>query len=221
MSTLTIENYVKTIYLICSQQNQQPASTGAIAEALQVSPGSVTSMIRTLADSGIAQWTPYEGVRLTDSGRTLALRVLRRHRLVELFLAKTLGLSWDEVHHEAENMEHAVSDWLVDKMDEYLGWPKTDPHGDPIPTADGSIASPGGVSLAELPEGSEFELTRVLDQSSEFLRYLTESGLPLGARGRIAQRNEATGVVAIETSGEPLHLSQEAATKLLGVLRQN
>lgn len=217
MSTLTIENYVKTIYLICARQNQQPASTGAIAESLQVSPGSVTSMIRTLADSGIVEWTPYEGVRLTDSGVTLALRVLRRHRLVELFLAKTLGLTWDEVHHEAENMEHAVSDWLVDKMDDYLGRPKTDPHGDPIPTADGSIALPQGTSLAELPAGSQFELTRVLDQSSEFLRYLTDSGLPLGATGKVAQRNETTGVIEIETAGERLHLSHDAAAKLIGV----
>lgn len=215
MSTLTIENYVKTIYLICSSQAQKPASTGAIAEALKVSPGSVTSMVRTLAESGIASWTPYEGVQLTDAGTALALRVLRRHRLVELFLVKTLGLSWDEVHHEAENMEHAVSDWLVDRIDDYLGHPKTDPHGDPIPAADGSIASTEGQALSEFPAGSRFHLTRVLDQSSEFLRYLAEAGLPLGVEGVIAERNDTTGVIAIETKDDRLHLSREAAAKLV------
>ncbi|MCA9268593.1 MAG: metal-dependent transcriptional regulator, partial [Planctomycetales bacterium] len=127
MSSLTVENYVKSIYQICAQADNAPAATGALAAALGVSPGTVTSMLKTLAESGLASYTPYEGVRLTDAGSALALRVLRRHRLIEQFLANTLNLSWDEVHEEAENMEHAVSDMLVDRIDEFLGFPEFDP----------------------------------------------------------------------------------------------
>ena len=116
----------------------------------------------------MAQYTPYEGVRLTESGRALALRVLRRHRLIELFLAQTLQLSWDEVHEEAENMEHAISDRVVDRIDEVLGHPSTDPHGDPIPRADGTIAFAENQNLAEWRPGRPFRLVRVLDQSPEF-----------------------------------------------------
>ena len=139
MPSLTIENYLKSIYTICNRQDQRPAATGQLAEALSVSPGTVTSMLKSLETSGLVIYTPYEGVRMTDTGQQLALRVLRRHRLIELFLVKTLGLSWDEVHEEAENMEHAVSDFLVDRIDDFLGKPQTDPHGDPIPRSDGTI----------------------------------------------------------------------------------
>ena len=115
MPSLTVENYVKTIYQIALEQDGRPAATGQLATALSVSPGTVTSMLKTLSESGLATYAPYEGARLTVSGEALALRVVRRHRLIELFLVKTLDLTWDEVHEEAENMEHAVSDRLVDR----------------------------------------------------------------------------------------------------------
>ena len=127
-----------------------------MAEALGVSPGTVTSMLKTLSESGLAEYVPYEGARLTEAGRTLALRVVRRHRLIELFLVRTLELTWDEVHAEAENMEHAVSDLLVDRIDAYLGYPETDPHGDPIPKADGTVAGHRGAACRGRRWGAGF-----------------------------------------------------------------
>ncbi len=215
MPSLTIENYVKTVYQTCVRQGNSPAGTGQIANALAVSPGTVTSMLKTLNESGLAEYTPYEGVRLTDSGRKLALRVLRRHRLIELFLAQTLDLSWDEVHEEAENMEHAVSDHLIDRIEKYLDYPKTDPHGDPIPRADGTIEVSHNRSLAETSAGESFRLVRVLDQSPEFLRYLSESGLSLGVEGDVAANRSEAGVVTVSVDGTETTLAFNAAEKIL------
>jgi DtxR family Mn-dependent transcriptional regulator len=213
--SLTIENYVKTIYGLCQQPEGPAAATGQIAEALAVSPGTVTSMLKTLKDSGLAQYTPYEGVRLTESGRALALRVIRRHRLIELFLSRTLQLTWDEVHEEAENMEHAVSDLLIDRIDEFLGRPETDPHGDPIPGADGEMRSGPGRLLSEWPLATPFQLVRVLDQSAEFLRYLSEAGLSLGAVGSVHASHAAAGVVTISVAGNETTLARQAAEQLV------
>ena len=183
MATLTIENYVKTIYQLVLDNDGQPAATGQVADALDVSPGTVTSMLKTLSDSGLAAYRPYEGVVLSESGEALALRVLRRHRLIELFLQNTLELTWDEVHDEAENMEHAVSDLLIDRIDDYLGHPETDPHGDPIPKSDGTIAMGSNTSLAELAPGDRFRISRVTRQDAEFLRELSRIGLQLQSTG--------------------------------------
>ena len=217
MPSLTVENYAKSIYGICSRQEGKPAATGQIAADLQVLPGTVTSMLKTLSESKLATYTPYEGVRLTEAGNALALRVLRRHRLIELFLVRTLGLTWDEVHEEAEHMEHAVSDRLVDRMDEYLGQPKTDPHGDPIPHADGTIVVAEGKPLADCATGDAFRLVRVLDQSPDFLRYLSQSGLELGAEGEMVANVAEAGVVRVRLAGEEASLAREAADKLLVV----
>src|SRR5262245_63063024 len=149
MPSLTVENYVKAIYQLAPDAEAPAVATGQIAAALGVLPGTVTSMLKTLDESNLATYTPYEGVRLTPSGRALALRVLRRHRLIEQFLSQTLNLTWDEVHHEAENMEHAVSDSLIDRIDAYIGHPSTDPHGDPFPKADGTITAAADRPLTE------------------------------------------------------------------------
>lgn len=215
MPSLTIENYVKTIYRLCVRQDNPTASTGKLAELMGVSPGTVTSMLKTLKEAGLAQYKPYEGVRLTESGRSLALRVLRRHRLIELFLARTLQMTWDEVHEEAENMEHAVSDLLVDRIDDYLGFPAVDPHGDPIPKPDGSVTYPKRTTLAQWPVGESFRLTRVLDQSSEFLRYLSETGMALETVGQVVSNHAASGIVHVLLEGREIPLSTEVAEKLL------
>jgi DtxR family Mn-dependent transcriptional regulator len=215
MPSLTVENYIKTIYQICAESGGTPAATGRIAETLAVSPGTVTSMLKTLSDSQLATYTPYEGVCLTGAGRVLALRMLRRHRLIELFLVNALGMQWDEVHEEAENMEHAVSDRLVDRIDDFLGNPDVDPHGDPIPKADGSVESPMGQSLATCEKGKKFRLARVMDQSSGFLRYLSETGLSLGAEGEVVNNRSEAGVVTVDVSGEQTTLGHEAAAKIL------
>lgn len=215
MPSLTIENYVKSIYQICVRQSDQPAATGQIAASLGVSPGTVTSMLKTLSESGLAEYTRYEGVRLTVTGRALALRVLRRHRLIELFLAKTLDLSWDEVHAEAEHMEHAVSDRLIDRIDAFLDFPGADPHGDPIPKADGTFSVSQGDSLADWHVGQAFRLVRVLDQSPEFLRYLSDQGLHLGTCGKVDENCGSAGIVTVTIGDNPTTLSREVAEKLL------
>lgn len=215
MPSLTIENYVKTICQICSANSQRPATTGELAAALSVSPGTVTSMLKTLAESGLATYTPYEGVKLTEAGNALGLRVLRRHRLIELFLVETLSLSWDEVHEEAENMEHAVSDMLVDRIDEFLGFPQADPHGDPIPRADGTMPPSEYKRLSDFAVGDAFRLVRVMDQSPEFLRYLSEMGMPLEAEGELTEQRSEAGTVTVRVGKNTITLGKEAADKLL------
>jgi DtxR family Mn-dependent transcriptional regulator len=215
VASLTIENYTKAIFQICVGQNDRPAATGQIATSLGVSPGTVTSMLKTLSESGLAEYTRYEGVCLTAAGRALALRVLRRHRLIELFLAKTLELSWDEVHEEAENMEHAVSDRLIDRIDTFLEYPAADPHGDPIPRADGTVTVSQTHSLADWHVGQAFRLVRVLDQSPEFLRYLSEQGLPLGTEGVVEENCDSAGIVTVAINENATTVSREVAEKLL------
>jgi DtxR family Mn-dependent transcriptional regulator len=182
---------------------------------LSVSPGTVTSMLKTLSESNLATYMPYEGVRLTPAGNGLALRVVRRHRLIELFLVQTLQLAWDEVHEEAEHMEHAVSDRLVDRIDAFLGHPNADPHGDPIPKADGTLAVPVCVSLAECQAGDRVCLSRVVDQSPEFLRFLSSAGLTLGTNGRLVANQPEAGTVTIEIGARQTTLGRGAAEKIL------
>jgi DtxR family Mn-dependent transcriptional regulator len=140
--------------------------------------------------------------------------VLRRHRLIELFLVKTLNLTWDEVHEEAENMEHAVSDLLIDRIDAFLGHPKVDPHGDPIPTADGALDTIDTRPLVDCQAGEDFRLARVLDQSPEFLRFLTESGFTLGTEGQVLSNRVESGVVRVRVEGRETTLGRQAAEKL-------
>ncbi|MFL2870767.1 MAG: metal-dependent transcriptional regulator [Pirellulaceae bacterium] len=215
MATLTIENYVKTIYQLVLENDGQPAATGQVASALDVSPGTVTSMLKTLSDSGLAAYRPYEGVILSESGEVLALRVLRRHRLIELFLQNTLELTWDEVHDEAENMEHAVSDLLIDRIDDYLGHPATDPHGDPIPKSDGTIAVGSSTSLAELAPGEKFRISRVMRQDPEFLRELSRIGLQLQSTGVVTGKHATANSIALFTGETSIELTLDAASEVL------
>ncbi len=214
LPSLTIENYVKTVYDICSRQQDKPAATGQLAQALGVLPGTVTSMMKTLSDSELATYQPYEGLRLTPSGVALALRVLRRHRLIELFLVRTLELSWDEVHEEAENMEHAVSDRLVDRIDAYLGYPDVDPHGDPIPKADGTVMPRSGAILSGVSAGTSVKVVRVLDQSSSFLKQLTEDGIEIGTTAEVIAAGSDQLKLSME-QGRILTLSADLASRIL------
>ncbi len=216
MPSLTVENYLKTIYLIASRRPDGGAvATGELATALNVSPGTVTGMLKTLSEAALATYTPYEGARLTDSGSRLALKVLRRHRLLELFLAQTLEMTWDEVHEEAEHMEHAASERLIDRIDAYLGQPAVDPHGDPIPRPDGSLTEPPGTPLAQLGRGQRFRVVRVVDQDPAFLRYLTECGLDLGAEGELVENRPEAGVLAFRLRDHHAALGLEAAGKVM------
>jgi len=218
MPSLTVENYVKAIYQIAATQGHQPVSTGQLAGALGVAPGTVTSMLKTLDAARLAAHTPYEGVALSDTGRALALRVIRRHRLIEQFLVQTLEMTWDEVHEEAEHMEHAVSDRLVDRIDAYLGRPDVDPHGDPIPRGDSdriAEVADTGRPLSAAAAGERFRVTRVLDQSPPFLRYLADSGLVLDAIGRVERGVDDAGVVRVRIGGGSVALPHAAAASLI------
>ncbi|MCA9054909.1 MAG: metal-dependent transcriptional regulator [Planctomycetaceae bacterium] len=217
MASLTVENYCKAILQIGNQTGRDWVGTGQVAVRLGVSPGTVTSMLKGLAESELAEYRPYEGVRLTRTGRALALRLLRRHRLIELFLVRTLGLTWDEVHEEAEHMEHAVSDRLADRIDEYLGRPDYDPHGDPIPAADGELRGrfPAPIPLTHCEIGQEGRLARVLNQDSEFLRYLSEASLDLGATVKVERKSREAGVLAVDAGGGSVSLGWPSAEQIL------
>src|SRR4051794_9076282 len=153
---------------------------GRLATAMAVTPGTATTMIKALAEANLVSYEPRTGVRLTRSGEQLALHVLRRHRLVELFLVKVLHLDWAEVHEEAEELEHAISDKVMERIDELLGHPRTDPHGDPIPPRTGRHTERKSLSLLDCEEKKPMKITRILDQDSAFLRFAERCGLTPG-----------------------------------------
>ena len=218
----TVENYLKTIYLAQMSADDPRALVpmGRLASALGVVPGTATTMMKALAESGLVRYEPYMGVRLTPAGTKLASLVLRRHRLVELFLVKVLGMSWAEVHDEAERLEHAVSERLIDRIDEMLGRPAVDPHGDPIPTAEGTIAQMDHIDLASAPTGASVTIERVVDQDPDFLRFIEDRGLMPGRHVRVAQRDLAADALqVIPASGEPIAIGMRAAAKVMVSLR--
>jgi DtxR family Mn-dependent transcriptional regulator len=219
VASLTVENYVKTIALIAARNPTETlVGTGELAQALNVSPGTVTGMLKTLSEANLATYTPYEGARLTESGQDLAMKVIRRHRLLERFLAETLTMSWDEVHEEAEHMEHAASERLIDRIDAYLGYPTVDPHGDPIPRADGSLAETEGVPLVRCQPGQHFRVVRVIDQDPAFLRYLSECGLELHAPGELLENRPEAGALVCKLGGRSVALGLAAAGKVLVII---
>lgn len=215
MESVKVEDYLKAIYHISAGAGIEAAATGEIAERLQVTPGSVTTMLQRLAESGLVKYQSHRGAKLTDAGQKVALNVLRRHRLVELFLTKMLGMTWDEIHAEAENLEHAVSERLIDRIDEQLGYPDRDPHGDPIPNSDGTMRSKPGEPLSRCSAETSFVLLRVLDQTPEFLRYLTDGGLVPGCTATVVQNLPSAGIMTLQASGHQISLSRDAASKLL------
>ena len=215
MPTSTVEDYLKCILLEQQRDPEALVSMRQIATALSVAPGTVTAMVKTLADSNLLTYEPYSGVRLTDSGRQLATHVLRRHRLIELFLVRVMGMNWSEVHAEAEELEHAVSDRLIERMDEMLGYPSADPHGDPIPDIHGVVEEVVLPSLLVCEVGVPLRLARVGDQSPEFLKLLEKRNLKPGSPIQVEGRDEAADAVEIRLdSGERMTLGNRAASKL-------
>ena len=216
MATSTVEDYLKCIF---HEQERAPGSlvgTGQIASALEVAPASVTAMVKTLADSGLVRYEPYAGVALTAAGEQLATHVLRRHRLIEQFLVQVVGMDWTEVHGEAEVLEHAVSDRLIERMDEMLGRPSVDPHGDPIPAAGARLHPISRGSLLSCALRSPLRLARVTDQSPDFLRLLEKHGLMPGRRLAVHARDAVADTVeVVPEEGAPLRLGQRAASKVL------
>ncbi len=200
MATSTVEDYLKQILLEELEGSSGRVSTGRIAQALAVTPGTVTSMLKTLSDGDLVDYEAYSGVRLTPAGRRLALHVVRRHRLIELFLVRVMGIDWSEVHDEAERLEHAVSERLIERMDEMLGHPSVDPHGDPIPSA--ALALPADASdlptLATGRIGARYRVARIADQSPDFLRVVEKLGLRPGKKLRLLAVDPAADTLEVE-----------------------
>jgi DtxR family Mn-dependent transcriptional regulator len=198
--TRSVEDYLKAIYRLTPEG--RPAATSDIANLLELAPASVSGMVKRLSEHGLLEHVPYKGVQLTEEGRRAALRTIRRHRLIEAYLVAFLGYTWDTVHDEAERLEHAVSDQLVERMAAVLGHPSVDPHGDPIPDVDGAIHEPASTPLSELPEGIAAELRRVDESDPERLRYIASIGLHPGARVVVVDRQPFHGPITIEVDGQ-------------------
>ncbi len=217
MPSPTVEDYVKTLYV-----QERDASAGAlvpmgqVAQAMGVVPGTATSMIKTLADAGLARYEPRAGVRLTANGRRLALHVLRRHRLVERLLVDVLGMDWSEVHEEAERLEHVVSDRVLVRIDAVLGHPTEDPHGDPIPSHRGTVAEAEGRPLHLCEGGERVQVVRIDDQDPAFLKMIARSGLRPGACVRVEAKDPLAEAVVVRTGPRkrPVSLGLRAAAKV-------
>jgi DtxR family Mn-dependent transcriptional regulator len=205
--TRSVEDYLKAIYQLSPEG--RAASTSEIAHLLALSPPSVTGMVKRLSEHGLLEHIPYRGVQLTEEGRRAALRMVRRHRLIEAYLVEFLGYSWDTVHEEAERLEHAVSDTLVERMASALGNPVVDPHGDPIPAADGSIQELSCTPLSDIPVGETVEVHRVHASEPERLRYIASLGLVPGARVTVVDRQPFDDLVTIEVAGQQHVIGRE------------
>jgi DtxR family transcriptional regulator, Mn-dependent transcriptional regulator len=214
----TVENYLKTIFLAQASRSTPDdlVPMGQIASALGVVPGTATTMVKALFESGLVHYEPYMGVRLTPAGEKLAVLVLRRHRLIELFLVQILGMNWTEVHDEAERLEHAVSERLIERIDAMLGRPAVDPHGDPIPSAEGHVPPTDDIDLASVPVKTRVRVTRVIDQEPEFLRFIERCDLTPGREVTVESRDLAADSVRLTNgAGEQLTIGARAAAKVL------
>ena len=217
MHTISVENYLKAIYHL-EQSEGGRVKTKAIAESLEISLPSVTSMLKSLAADELVVYERYKGVRLSEEGRLAALKVIRKHRLVELFLVTTLDYSWDEVHLEAEALEHAISDELASRMEAYLQFPQFDPHGDPIPSADGTLPSRAEhlAPLSQFTEGEGVLVHRVSDQDPDILRHFARIEIRPGVRIDILEVLPFDGQMSVRVDGSdaPVSLSRTLAQRL-------
>jgi DtxR family Mn-dependent transcriptional regulator len=213
MITSTVENYLKALFLL-DPYDEKPVATGKLAQSLNVTPGSATSMIKTLAQAGLVNHRPHYGVRLSERGRDVAVHVVRRHRIVELFLVQILGMDWSQVHDEAEQLEHVVSDDVIHRMDALLGYPTVDPHGDPIPAADGTLPLRTLAQLASCKEGDCVAVARIGNQDSAFLKFAEEHGLLLGASIIVTSRNDMSESITLQSGGKEVVLGLAAASRI-------
>ena len=212
----TVENYIKQIYLEAQKDTLERVPMKRLADGVGVSPGTATAMVKTLARSGLIDYAPRDGSRLTAAGEQLALNVLRRHRLVEAFLVEVLKLDWSEVHGEAELLEHAISDKVLEKIDELMGRPRVDPHGDPIPTDRGEIDETRFETLAQRASGDRLRIVRVIDQDARFLRFAERHGLVPGAELAVDRHDaEADAVTITAAPGAAVTLGVSAAGKIM------
>lgn len=213
LTQVSLENYLKAIYHLQGGKEER-VKTKSLAQALQISLPSVTGMLKSLSDEGLLDYQPYRGVILTEAGQSIALRIVRHHRLIETFLVDSLGYSWDEVHQEAEVLEHAVSDKLASRIERYLGYPKFDPHGDPIPDASGTIADEATTNLVRVKANTRVTIVRVHDQSPEFLRYLGGLGLTPDAGATVLEQMPFDGPIRVQCGDREATLSRSQAGRI-------
>jgi DtxR family transcriptional regulator, Mn-dependent transcriptional regulator len=213
MGSLTEENYIKSIYSL-SRQNGE-VSVSELAKKLGVKLPTINSMIKKLSAKKIVAYAPYRAIRLTEKGRKQALSIIRKHRLAELFLVEVMGLGWEEVHDIAEQLEHVNSDRFYDRIDELLGYPKSDPHGEPIPDINGKVHSIDRVALTSIDTGASVKIAAVADDEKAFLDHLNSKGLQIGDNVTIRRREDFDGSMAIVHKKKEIMLSQRVAERIL------
>ncbi|MCK6639969.1 MAG: metal-dependent transcriptional regulator [Bacteroidia bacterium] len=215
MPTHSEENYIKAIWKL-SQGENPVVTTNSIAASVNTKAASVSDMLRKLSEKKLIRYEKYQGVELTASGRKTALSIVRKHRLWEVFLVEKLNYGWDEVHEIAEQLEHIVSDNLVDRLDLFLGHPKVDPHGDPIPDKNGRISDPNGVLLSSIAAGQTVTMTGVTEHSTAFLRYLDNHSIGLGCKMQIEEINSFDFSMNVRIKGrKAITITQAAAKNIL------
>lgn len=214
MLTYTEENYLKAIYHLSGSGNKE-VSTNSISESMSTKPASVSDMLKKLSQKNLINYEKYKGLTITKEGIKTALQVIRKHRLWEVFLVEKLKFNWDEVHEVAEELEHIRSNYLVERMDEFLGFPQYDPHGDPIPDSNGQIKAKNKISLTELPVNTEGIVVGVKESTSSFLKYLDKSGIHLGAKIKVLDKIEFDGSIEIEIDNKKtLIVSQKVSDNI-------
>jgi DtxR family transcriptional regulator, Mn-dependent transcriptional regulator len=214
MQSFTEENYLKIIYHL-SLNTESAVQTNAIAERIQTKAASVTDMIKKLADKKLVDYKKYQGVKLTESGKNAAINIVRRHRLWEVFLVEKLNFKWDEVHDIAEELEHIKSPELIERLDEFLAFPRNDPHGDPIPDKNGKLDNTVFIKLSKLRAGDKGLIMGVSEHSSVFLQHLEKIGLTLGRQIRITEITDFDGSVELSIENKQINVSREVAKHIL------
>ncbi len=215
MASTTIENYVKAIFFAQQKNPDGPVPMGLISKALRVVPGTATTMVKAMAKDKLLNYKPRVGVTLTGKGTKLAIRMIRRHRLIEVFLVEVLKLDWGEIHEDAEELEHVVSDRFLEKIDELCNYPEFDPHGDPIPSADGTFKPLKHKSLIDCPTARSLSIQRVLDQEAAFLKFAMDNGLTPGSAIEVIERNPIAEAITVNLDHGQLSLGAKVAEKIL------
>jgi DtxR family Mn-dependent transcriptional regulator len=212
MSSTSTEDYIKSIYRL--QTGKQSVSTSILAKHLKIGDGSVTDMIKRLSEKKLIHYEPYQGVKLTEAGKRLALKMVRRHRLWEMFLVQYLGYRWDEIHDEAERLEHVTSEEMEGRLDKALGYPKVDPHGDPIPNIHGEFTGDAGSALAEFEEDDTVKILRVSDDNADILQHAAKLGLGLNKKIRVKKKLKFDGSMVVKVGAKEQFISEQVANSI-------
>jgi len=215
MRSPSIEDYLKVVYKLEEREGSPPVSTGDVAQAMEVSPASASNMIKRLDDLGFLTYEAYDGATLTDPGRTVALEVLRHHRLLELYLKEVMGFSWDEIHEEAEILEHHISERFEARIEEMLGHPTRDPHGHPIPSRDGTVDELPTRPLATLDEGEAAPIDHIADEDGELLDLLEQRGLLPGVSVEVVETRPLDGLLVVAVDGTEQLVGKPVAQKVV------